>query len=236
MRTVRCLISPSVRGSDPQCPPLPATNPYSQCIASVTAATPSASSPTPPVRSLSGRRLESSSTDNHNIPKIEGEIPVPNLPNMLPLDGVPSGNSASSLSSSSLCSAKETGNRPTEKPHKPKTQYYGEPFFSGDLLSQKVIDKYWRGFKKDQGRSFSGRRLVPPSSGNNGIPMATMVSLILRGNSPPGISKPSSSSVSPFAMEKTGDTPEQKPLEQIIVRWDPSISDLVRRDYEKTCA
>ncbi|GAB2260862.1 hypothetical protein Droror1_Dr00011717 [Drosera rotundifolia] len=99
-------------------------------------------------KSLSGRRPESSSTDNHNIPHIEGEIPVPNLPNMLPLDGVPYGNSTFSSSSSSPCAAKETGNRPTEKPHKPNiVLYYGEAFFSGDLLSQRVIDKYWRGFK-----------------------------------------------------------------------------------------
>ncbi|GAB2260893.1 hypothetical protein Droror1_Dr00011748 [Drosera rotundifolia] len=123
--------------------------------------------------------------------------------------------------------------------------------------------------ERDQGRFFSGRRLVPPSSGNNGIPHTERKLPVPNSwhklQVPPGISKPSSSSISPYAMEKIGNTPEQKPLEQIIVRyygkayfswsslpqdakdesfkrfsanyrWDPSISDLVRRDYEKTCA
>ncbi|GAB2232587.1 hypothetical protein Drorol1_Dr00011629 [Drosera rotundifolia] len=105
-------------------------------------------------RSLLGRRPESPSIDN----RIEGEIPVPNLPNMLPLDGVPFGKSTSSSSSSSPCAAEETGYRPPEKPHEPsiffspsslktRTRYYGEPFFSGHSLFPKVLDEYWRNFK-----------------------------------------------------------------------------------------
>ncbi|GAB2232583.1 hypothetical protein Droror1_Dr00011625 [Drosera rotundifolia] len=67
-------------------------------------------------RSLLGRRPESPSIDNRNTPHIEGEIPVPNLPNILPLDGVPFGKSTSTSSSSSPCAVEETGYRPPEKP------------------------------------------------------------------------------------------------------------------------
>ncbi|GAB2232342.1 hypothetical protein Droror1_Dr00011374, partial [Drosera rotundifolia] len=101
-------------------------------------------------RSLLGRRPESPSIDNRNTPHIEGEIPVPNLPNMLPLDGVPFGKSTSSSSSCSPCAAEETGYRPPEKPHEPSiVWYYGEPFFSGHSLSPKVLDEYWRKFKDE---------------------------------------------------------------------------------------
>ncbi|GAB2232341.1 hypothetical protein Droror1_Dr00011373 [Drosera rotundifolia] len=126
------------------------------------------------------------------------------------------------------------------------------------------------GMGKGSGREiyFLGRRCVPPSIDNKGISH-------IEGQSPvpnlprmlpvlPGSSRPSSSSFSPCAMEETGDTPEQKPLEQDIVcyygqphfswsslsqdrrdscfghycaqlRLDPSIAYLVRGEYKKMC-